>query len=70
MVEIEIGVLARQCLDQRIGDRRTLANEVAAWKGAPNAEGATIKWLFTMEGARRKLARHYPQPLLDNPVVQ
>jgi hypothetical protein len=35
-----------------------------------NAEGATIKWLFTVEDARRKLARHYPEPVLDNPIVQ
>jgi transposase len=70
MVEIEIGVLARQCLDQRIGDRQTLAKEVAAWNAARNDEGATIKWLFTVEDARRKLARHYPEPLTDNPIIQ
>lgn len=30
MVEIEIGVLVRQCLDRRIGERETLIREIAA----------------------------------------
>ena len=43
MVEIEIGVLQRQCLSRRIPDRGTLEAEIAAWekqrnesKGAPS----------------------------------
>ncbi len=70
MVEIELGVLSRQCLDQRIGDRQTLAREVAAWTATRNEEGATIRWLFTVEDARRKLARHYPEAVQDNPIVR
>jgi transposase len=60
MVEIEIGVLARQCLDRRIPDAETLQTEVAAWQDARNLEAATIKWLFNLETARTKLNRAYP----------
>ena len=31
MAEIELGVLARQCLDRRIPDRETLAQESGNW---------------------------------------
>lgn len=60
MVEIEIGVMAGQCLDRRIPDKATFVDEVAQWERARNAEGATIKWLFTVERAREKLGRRYP----------
>jgi len=32
IVEIEIGVLKRQCLDRRIDDREELEREIAAWE--------------------------------------
>ena len=72
MVEIEIGVLVRQCLDRRIADRDRLAREVAAWEKARNDAGATIRWMFNVEMARTKFTRHYPdiddqQP---SPIVQ
>ena len=34
MVEIEIGVLKRQCLDRRIDDREELEREIAAWSAS------------------------------------
>lgn len=63
MVEIEIGVLARQCLDRRIGERSVLTREVAAWTKRRNTEGARVKWLFGIEQAREKLGRAYPKPV-------
>ena len=60
MVEIEIGVLRGQCLDRRIGDRAVLNTEVAAWQFQRNASGARIKWKFTTQKARQKLARAFP----------
>ena len=62
MVEIEIGVLGRQCLDRRIGDRDTLCREVAHWQRRRNAERARVEWLFDVNGARKKLGRLYPTP--------
>lgn len=66
MVEIEIGVLQSQCLDRRIGQRRRLIEEIAAWEHQRNADGATINWMFTTERARTKLARAYPNPTKES----
>jgi transposase len=60
MVEIEIGVLRGQCLDRRIGERQRLAAEIDAWEHQRNTAGARVKWMFTTERARTKLARAYP----------
>jgi hypothetical protein len=62
MVEIEIGVLRCQCLNRRIEQRAELVAEIAAWQRQRNAVGARIKWMFTTERARTKLARAYPVP--------
>lgn len=60
MAELEFSMLTRQCLGRRIGDRDTLATEVAAWEAARNEQWATIHWSFTVEHARAKLHRLYP----------
>jgi transposase len=65
MVEIEIGVLVRQCLDRRIPDRQTLTHEVAAWEQMRNAEGARVRWLFDVSRAREKLRHAYPTPAFE-----
>ena len=62
MVEIEIGVMVRQCLDRRIADKSTLIAEVAKWEQRRNRESAQIEWLFTVDRAREKLGRAYPTP--------
>lgn len=61
MVEIEIGVLQRQCLSRRIPDRDTLEAEIAAWEQQRNDSQARINWMFTTEKAREKLAKAYPK---------
>ena len=60
MVEIEIGVLRSQCMDRRIGERKRLVSEIKAWEKQRNESGACVKWMFTTERARVKLARAYP----------
>ena len=60
MAEIELGVLATQCLDRRIGDMETLAREVAAWQARRNAAACKVDWRFTTADARIKLKRLYP----------
>lgn len=60
VVEIEFSVLTRQCLRRRIGTLGEMAAEVLAWVELRNAEGSTVKWRFTTEGARVKLRRLYP----------
>jgi transposase len=60
MVEIEIGVLRRQCLDRRIGEWARLVAEIAAWERARNQSGARIQWMFSAAKAREKMGRAYP----------
>jgi hypothetical protein len=60
MAEIELSVLAGQCLDRRLPDRATLERAVAAWQAARNAAVSTITWRFTTADARIKLRRLYP----------
>jgi transposase len=60
MVEIEIGVMVKQCLDRRIPDKETLVRELSKWQKRRNLEKATIKWLFDVQRARQKLGRSYP----------
>jgi len=60
MVEIEIGVLSRQCLDRRIPDKETLRRETAAWEEQRNAARARIRWMFGIADARRALGDAYP----------
>lgn len=60
MAEIELSVLARQCLDRRLPDRETLAREIGAWEQARNAAGRTVHWRFTTQEARIKLQKLYP----------
>jgi DDE superfamily endonuclease len=60
MAEIELSVLAEQCLNRRLADQATLEREVAAWQAARNASGRGVQWRFTTEDARIKLKHLYP----------
>ena len=60
MAEIEIGVLARQCLDRRISDQSTLRQEVEAWQDRRNRDTIRVNWRFTTADARIKLKSLYP----------
>jgi hypothetical protein len=60
MAEIELSVLARQCLDRRIPDRETWKQEVAAWERRRNQGNHSVDWRFTTADARIKLKRLYP----------
>jgi hypothetical protein len=61
MAEIELAVLARQCLNRRIPDRHTMVREVAAWAARWNRHYAMIDWRFTTKDARIKLKSLYPK---------
>ena len=60
MAEIEIGVMARQCLDRRIPEQNVLRSEVAAWETQRNRDGIRVDWRFTTADARIKLKSLYP----------
>jgi hypothetical protein len=69
MVEIEIGVLRRQCLERRIGKRKKLEKEIAAWERDRNKSRARIRWMFTVKKAREKMGRAYP-PVTPKSVAE
>lgn len=58
--EIELSVLARQCLHRRLAILEEVSQEVAAWQQERNQAQATIHRRFTAADARIKLKRLYP----------
>ena len=60
IAEIELSVLARQCLHQRIGSFAELRSVLQSWEKQRNAEERTISWRFTTDDARIRLRRLYP----------
>jgi hypothetical protein len=60
MAEIELSVLARQCLDQRLDSAHALSEAVGAWEEERNEQRVGVNWRFTTTDARIKLQRLYP----------
>ena len=60
VAECELSVLTRQCLNRRLPNKETVAQEVAAWQLRRNSLQAKIHWQFTAEDARIKLRKLYP----------
>jgi hypothetical protein len=60
MAEIELSVLARQCLSDRFPNRQAVQTQVEAWQHDRNQAKVTINWRFTTDDARIKLKRLYP----------
>jgi hypothetical protein len=60
MAEIEISILSRQCLKQRIDTQHKLQSVTHSWTKQRNEQQATINWDFDVTKARTKLARLYP----------
>lgn len=59
MVEIELSVLARMCLNRRIPSKELLTTEVEQLVKERNEAKATINWQFSVDVARLKLKKHY-----------
>lgn len=60
MAEIELSILARQCLQDRMFDLANLSRHIAAWQQHRNTYAATVNWHFTQQDARIKLKKLYP----------
>ena len=60
LAESELSVLSGQCLGERIADKQTLVDEVAAWQVSHNKAHLKANWRFTTNQARVKLHRLYP----------
>ena len=65
MAEIEIDVMRRQCLDRRIENRKLLETEIRAWERRRTESGAQIRWMFSTDQARTKMAKSYPTPSIN-----
>jgi hypothetical protein len=63
MAEIELSVLSRQCLSERMRDKNRLVEQVVAWEAERNARRMRVDWRFTTADARIKLRRLYPTTL-------
>lgn len=61
MVEIELSIIAKQCLDRRIPSMAALAREVKSFTHKRNRARATVKWRFTTAKARAKLKSRYAE---------
>jgi len=60
VAEIELSVLSRQCLDQRIESAEALLKELEPWSVERNDRAVGVNWRFTTAEARIKLRRLYP----------
>ena len=60
MAELELVVLARQCLDRRIPQQEILKQETGVWQEQRNREEIRVDWRFTTQDARIKLKSLYP----------
>ena len=60
IAEIELSVMARQCLHRRIRSLAELIEILKDWETHRNAEPHSVSWRFTTEDARIKLRRLYP----------
>jgi len=60
MAEIEISVLSRQCLAERMDNVKRLQKEAMVWAEERNTKEAKVDWRFTTDDARIKLKKLYP----------
>ena len=63
MAEMELSVLARQCLGQYFETRHELAEEIRVWQEQRNAGANTVNWQFTAADARIELEHLCPEIL-------
>ena len=61
IAENELSALTTQCLSRRIGTLAELQHEVRAWEQSRNEARVRVNWRFTIDRAREKLHRVYPQ---------
>jgi hypothetical protein len=65
MAEIELSILARQCLNRRIASAADLKRQLNAWQQARNETRSQIIWRFPTKDARTKLRHLYPQQTIS-----
>ncbi len=63
IAEIELSVLTRQGLTDRVADGTTFEQQVQGWVKQRNDKTSVVNWQFTAADARIKLKRLYPSEL-------
>ncbi len=63
VAEIELSVLTRQGLTERVASRAEFEQQVAAWVHQRNDKASKVDWQFTTADARIKLKRLYPSTI-------
>ena len=63
MAEIELSVLAKQCLTEHVPSTVELETDTRAWASGRNDHKNTVDWRFTTDDARVKLKKLYPSVL-------
>lgn len=63
IAEIELQVLKKQCLAKRIPEKEILIEHIEAWQNERNNQIRKVDWQFTIDDAREKLKRLYPNIL-------
>ena len=63
MAEMELSVLARQCLDQYFENRDELDREIQVWREQRDTGAKAVDWQFTNTDARIKLKQLYREIL-------
>ena len=61
IAEIELSVLNRVALKQRIGSKQQLQKQINAYLKQKNKAAVQINWQFTTKNARTKLKKLYPK---------
>lgn len=61
IAEIELSVLKRQCLPDRIPEMDQMITMVSFWEDDRNTKMNKVDWQFTSDDARIKLKRLYPR---------
>ena len=61
IAENELSTLTRQCLSRRIGTLQEMQGHVDAWENERNQARTRVRWRFTIDRARERLRRVYPQ---------
>ncbi len=60
MAEIELGILGRQCLSQRIDNIKNLRRQSRAWEKRYDEARVKVNWQFMTADARTKFKRLHP----------
>jgi transposase len=60
MAEIEMSVVSRQCLRERMDNVQELSKEALLWQQQRNCKEVKVDWRFTTDDARIKLKKLYP----------